>query len=198
MIYLILLLPAAAALIAFGMRQWSKQRSRHPVFEPIQTGGVNPLGSNSPFDSTEPAVEQELLPPTPGTLPYSILIVDDQSAIRRLLRELFELEGYTVYEAPQGRTAIEQVQRYPIDFILLDLKMPDMDGIEALMEIRKFNTDIKVAMITAYGDPDKIDTAKQLGVLNFFTKPFDIEHVKQFVISELQGSESPKLEEIGS
>ncbi|MBW7455921.1 response regulator [Paenibacillus sepulcri] len=137
-------------------------------------------------------------PPKPGTLPYSILIVDDQSAIRRLLRELFELEGLTVYEAPHGRTAIEQVEQNPIDFILLDLKMPDMDGIEALLEIRKFRPTIKVAMITAYGDPDKIDMAKQLGVLAFFTKPFDIELVKRFVMSEMQVSSDSGLEGIGS
>jgi CheY-like chemotaxis protein len=115
-----------------------------------------------------------------------VLIVDDQPAIRLLLRELFELEGVTVYEAPNGRTAIQQVRRNRVDFILLDLKMPDMDGIEALREIRTFNSSVLVAMITAYGDPEKLETAKKLGTLAFFTKPFDIEYVKDFVMVRLK------------
>ncbi|MBB3070581.1 CheY-like chemotaxis protein [Paenibacillus baekrokdamisoli] len=127
----------------------------------------------------------ELSPTSVGNSPFSVLIVDDQASIRLLMRELFELENITVYEAPHGRTAIEQVQQHPIDFILLDLKMPDMDGIEALREIRKIDPSVMVAMITAYGDPDKLEAAREMGVEAFFTKPFDINHVKEFVMSSL-------------
>ncbi|MBW7477526.1 response regulator [Paenibacillus oenotherae] len=117
--------------------------------------------------------------------PFAILIVDDQAAIRMLLREMFELEGIFVYEAANGMSAIEQVRQNRIDFILLDVKMPDMDGFEALSQIRCFNSEVKVAMITAYGASDRMEQAKQLGTLAFFTKPFDIEIVKSFVLSHL-------------
>jgi len=186
MIYLligILAIVIVILLIFFQQRRLERHKpiiTNEPLFEfsppfnpPIETGE----------DFSE---DMQLLQKEGIQSEYTVLIVDDQPAIRMLLRELFELEGLAVYEAPQGRTAIELVKRAPIDFILLDLKMPDMDGIEVLRAIRQINTDVHVAMITAYGDPDKLDAAKQLGVLASFTKPFDIDIVKKFVMAKMK------------
>jgi len=194
MIYILILLPVFTIAIALIIRTKLRERSNN-AFSMERTGTVVKLQQEPPFAAvgeTEP--EFALDPVIKGASPYSILIVDDQPAIRMLLRELFEIEGITVYEAPHGRTAIEQVRKNRIDFILLDLKMPDMDGIEALKEIRTFDNNVKVAMITAYGDPDKLETAKRLGTLAFFTKPFDIEYVKSFVMSKLRPDEKEEGE----
>ncbi|WP_274650701.1 response regulator [Paenibacillus humicola] len=146
-----------------------------------QPGPAADAGAPPPEPASKPDPAQK------GALPCGVLIADDQRAIRMLLRELLELGGLTVYEASNGRSAIEQARNKGIGFILLDLKMPDMDGIEVLEAIRAFRPDVKVAMITASSDPDKQEAANRLGVRAFFTKPFDIEYVKSFVISELGG-----------
>ncbi|CAM4204121.1 response regulator [Paenibacillus tarimensis] len=118
--------------------------------------------------------------------PPSILIVDDQAAIRMLLAEVFQSSGLTVHEASSGKMAIEQFRDNEIDFVLLDLKMPDMDGLEALKEIRRIDPHVQTVMISAYGDVDKVETARKLGVEKFFTKPFDIEKLRRYVLQQLQ------------
>ncbi|TYP72512.1 response regulator [Paenibacillus methanolicus] len=130
-------------------------------------------------NSAAPVIEEDG-PPT-------VMIVDDQTAIRMLLREVFELEGLRVFEFSHGKSAIETLQQKRVDYILLDLKMPDMDGIEVLTAIRAYNRTVDVAMITAYGDPLKLDAARKLGVTTFFTKPFEIDDVKQSVLARLNG-----------
>jgi CheY-like chemotaxis protein len=182
MVYILILLLLIIIAILLVMRSRRNKPgfqsgSRHAPFAPHPEPVFGPADKQS---------ESDFKPVVQGNLPYSVLIVDDQPAIRMLLRELFQIEGVTVYEAPHGRLAIEQVRRNQIDFILLDLKMPDMDGIDALKQIRTFNSHVKVAMITAYGDPDKLEAAKRLGTLAFFTKPFDIEYVKNFVMAKLR------------
>ncbi|MFC5648473.1 response regulator [Paenibacillus solisilvae] len=186
MIYFFIFLPIVG--IALGIAIRFRERSKNkPIIEQNSTiAHFQPAAG----PKLEPRRKADLSPTSVGSSPYSVLIVDDQSAIRMLMRELFELEQVTVYEAPHGKAAIEMVQHHPIDFILLDLKMPDMDGIEALREIRKVDTEVMVVMITAYGDPDKLEAARQLGVQAFFTKPFDIDHVKNHVMGILNKQET--------
>ncbi|MFC4101138.1 response regulator [Paenibacillus xanthanilyticus] len=133
----------------------------------------------TPPTSAAPVIEENG-PPT-------VMIVDDQTAIRMLLREVFELEGLRVFEFSHGKSAVETLKQKRVDYILLDLKMPDMDGIEVLTAIRAHNRTVDVAMITAYGDPLKLDAARKLGVTTFFTKPFEIDDVKQSVLARLNG-----------
>jgi len=121
--------------------------------------------------------------------PAHILIVDDQPAIRMLLAEVFHTAGLHVHEAPNGRAAIDTFQSNPIDYLLIDLKMPDMDGIEALRAIRSIDADVEAIMISAYGDADNIEAARKLGVHKFFTKPFDIEKLRDYVLHQLEQQE---------
>lgn len=192
--FLILLLFAGAVLIIYIIRQLKLKRlsADNDRVEHIQAEPMQKLLSHTRKDRDASECQLELpnntAPPKSGDMPPRILIVDDQAAIRMLLCEMFELEGLQVCEASNGRMAIELVRQIPIDFILMDVKMPDMDGFEALSEIRSFNSSVKVAMITAYGDSDKLELAKQLGTLAFFTKPFDIEIVKSLVLSSLRSS----------
>jgi CheY-like chemotaxis protein len=112
----------------------------------------------------------------------AILIVDDQLAIRMMLSELFFSLSMQVYEANNGRTALELFEKHKVHCVLLDLRMPDTDGIDVLREIRKLSAEVPVILITAYADPEKMEDAESLGISKCFTKPFDIIELKEEVV----------------
>ncbi|WP_067624466.1 response regulator [Alicyclobacillus acidiphilus] len=117
---------------------------------------------------------------------YKVLVVDDQFGIRVLLQEVLQREGYEVFQAPNGETALEIVQRDDPDLILLDMKIPGMDGLEILRNIRKLDVDTKVIMMTAYGELDLIHEAMEMGAIAHFTKPFDIDELRKAVKEQLE------------
>lgn len=119
-----------------------------------------------------------------------ILIVDDQYGIRILLSELFKKEGFKALQAPNGITAIELVKQENPDLVLLDLKMPGMDGIEVFKSLKKINENIRVIFMTAYGELQLVEEFMNLGAITHFAKPFDIEEVCRTVKRVLQ--DSPK------
>jgi two-component system response regulator (stage 0 sporulation protein F) len=104
----------------------------------------------------------------------TILVIDDQPGIRRLLMEVLTEEGYTVYAAANGYEGIQKVKELTPDIILMDMKMPGMDGIETLRELKQINQAEKVIMMTAYGELELVNQAKGLGAFAYITKPFDI------------------------
>lgn len=116
-----------------------------------------------------------------------VLIVDDQNGIRILLMEVFNSEGYTTLQAPNGKVALEIVRNEAPDLVLLDMKIPGMDGLEILKHIKEINSEIKVIMMTAYGELDMIKQATDLGALMHFTKPFDIDEMRLAVNNHLKG-----------
>lgn len=118
-------------------------------------------------------------------LEKKILIVDDQFGIRVLLQEVLQREGYAIFQAPNGPTALELVRAENPDLVLLDMKIPGMDGLEILRNIRKLELDTKVIMMTAYGELDLIQEAMEMGALAHFTKPFDIDELRQAVNAQL-------------
>lgn len=115
-----------------------------------------------------------------------VLIVDDQNGIRILLMEVFSSEGYETFQAANGKIALEIVKKHCPDLVLLDMKIPGMDGLEILKHIKQMNPDIKVIMMTAYGELDMIKEATDLGALMHFTKPFDIDEMRLAVNMQLQ------------
>jgi two-component system, response regulator, stage 0 sporulation protein F len=119
------------------------------------------------------------------SVPKKILIVDDQFGIRVLLQEVLMKEGYTIFQAPNGQVALELAKNENPDLILLDMKIPGMDGLEILRNIRKMEIDTKVIMMTAYGELDLIQEAMEMGALAHFTKPFDIDELRQAVNAQL-------------
>ncbi|WP_235616042.1 response regulator [Metasolibacillus sp. FSL H7-0170] len=110
-----------------------------------------------------------------------ILIVDDQQGIRLLLNEVFKKEGYETYLASNGIEALNIFKNEEIDCVLLDMKIPGMNGIEILRELRAQSDVINVVMMTAYGEQQLIDEAFQLGATKYFTKPFNIFEVRDAV-----------------
>jgi two-component system response regulator (stage 0 sporulation protein F) len=120
-----------------------------------------------------------------------LLIVDDQNGIRILLEEVFGSEGYITFQAPNGKIALEIVKKDSPDLVLLDMKIPGMDGLEILKHIKSIDESIKVIMMTAYGELDMIKEATELGALMHFTKPFDIDELRVAVNKQFKnGTES--------
>jgi len=114
-----------------------------------------------------------------------VLVVDDQFGIRVLLQEVLEREGFEVHLAANGIEALQQVESKSPDLVLLDMKIPGMDGIEILTNIRKRNPHLKVVMMTAYGELDLVKEAAALDAIGHFTKPFDIDELRNFVIRQI-------------
>ncbi len=129
----------------------------------------------------------------------SLLIVDDQPGVRRLLYEAFTDAGYRVRTAAGGREALKIASLEMPDIILLDVKMPDMNGLETLGEIRKTNCDVPVLLMTAYGELEVVEEAKKLGIRHYIIKPFDLNEVRLLVKALLaeSGCRTDRLMEIG-
>lgn len=115
-----------------------------------------------------------------------LLIVDDQQGIRLLLNEVFKREGYETLLAANGIEALDIAERVKPDGVLLDMKIPGMDGIEILKRLKSKTPEVPVVMMTAYGELDLIQEAMKLGAAHYFTKPFDIYEVRDAVNAMLQ------------
>ncbi|HPF20130.1 MAG TPA: response regulator [Syntrophomonas sp.] len=110
-----------------------------------------------------------------------ILIVDDQKGVRRLLEELFKKEGWDVKVASDGQEAISLVKEKLPDIILMDVKMPNMNGLEASQVILQAHSQIPIIMMTAYGEIEVVMKALEAGVRKCITKPFDIMVLRDMV-----------------
>jgi DNA-binding NtrC family response regulator len=106
-----------------------------------------------------------------------VLIVDDEEIVRESLGGWLEKDGYHVASAPDGRTAVERMRAEPWNVILVDLKMPGMDGLQVLDEARKLLPDAAVIVITAYATVDTAVRAMKLGASDYLVKPFDPEEL---------------------
>src|SRR5271157_400788 len=104
-----------------------------------------------------------------------ILIIDDEAEIRESLETLLQLEGYTVVVAGSGLEGLEQIGQRVFDVVLLDLALPDKNGMDVLAEIRVLHPEQPVIMITAYGTVENAVRAMQSGATNFIQKPWDNE-----------------------
>lgn len=110
-----------------------------------------------------------------------ILIVDDQQGIRLLLNEILRKEGYETYLAANGYEAIHSIENIMIDCMLLDMKIPGMNGLEILEKVNELGRKMPIIMMTAYADVELMERAKTLGATHYFTKPFDIIEVRETV-----------------
>lgn len=114
-----------------------------------------------------------------------ILIVDDQYGIRILLNEVLKKEGYETLQAANGPDAIKLAKDENPDLVLLDMKIPGMDGIEILKKMKSDNQAIRAIIMTAYGELDMIQEAKQIGAIMHVPKPFDIDDIRKTVKDHL-------------
>jgi|SRR5581483_4684367 DNA-binding NtrC family response regulator len=105
----------------------------------------------------------------------TVLIIDDEAAIRESLETLLQLEGFNVDSAGTGEDGLARIGEQNFDLILLDLALPDANGLELLAEIRSQDPQLSVIMITAYGTVENAVKAMQAGAANFIQKPWDNE-----------------------
>lgn len=106
-----------------------------------------------------------------------ILIVDDAQFMRMRCSKLLEKNGYDVIEAENGRLAVESYQANHPDAVLMDITMPEMDGLEALRQIRQFDPQARVAMLSALGQQGVVIEAIKSGAKDFIVKPFEQDRV---------------------
>ena len=104
----------------------------------------------------------------------TILLIDDEASIRRTLKEILEFEKYQVLEAPDGFSAIDIFKKSAIDIVLLDIKMPKMDGLEVLDFLQEINPEVPVIMISGHGNIDTAVEAVKKGAFDYISKPPDL------------------------
>ena len=121
----------------------------------------------------------------------TILIVDDEEIVRFALSEKLKEHGFSVIEACSGRDAVDIGMKEDVDAVLLDLKMPDMDGIETLQELKAHNNDVPVIIVTAYGDIPTAVQAIKLGAYDFVEKP---PQVSKLIVTLNRAMEKVELE----
>jgi two-component system chemotaxis response regulator CheY len=115
-----------------------------------------------------------------------ILIVDDAEFLRVRISKMLVGEGFEVTEAENGLKAIESYKSKKPDMVLMDVTMPEMDGLTALKELRKLDPNAKVVMLTALGQESVVLEAVKSGAKDFIVKPFDRDRVMS-AINKLLG-----------
>ncbi|MBU0477255.1 sigma-54 dependent transcriptional regulator [bacterium] len=108
----------------------------------------------------------------------SVLIVDDELKIRRILQIMLENENYKTEQAKDGVEALKKMETVDFDLIITDMKMPNMNGIELLEQIQKRNNTVPVIIMTAYGTIQTAVEAMKKGAYDYILKPFDLEEMK--------------------
>lgn len=114
-----------------------------------------------------------------------ILIVDDDVYLARSLALVFKHKGYAVSIATNGSAAIEQAKTTPFDLVLIDLKMPGMNGIETYQHLKRICPTLLALVMTGLADEEQTQAALQAGVLHVLTKPLDIEHLLTLISTTL-------------
>ncbi|MBI2829304.1 MAG: PAS domain S-box protein [Acidobacteria bacterium] len=118
--------------------------------------------------------------------PREILIVDDEEDVRWLLATMLREYGFESVEARDGQEALEQLEVRSPAAILMDMRMPVLDGISALKKIRADHPDVPIVMITAYGDIGSAVEAMKIGASDYVTKPFSNAHIVRAVFGALE------------
>ena len=107
----------------------------------------------------------------------TILIVDDDAQLRQSFEKLLSSEGHEIIEAENGVKAVETYKTSRPDVVLMDITMPEMDGLTALREIRSYDSSAKVVMLTALGQESVVLEAIKAGARDFVVKPFEKDRV---------------------
>jgi len=106
-----------------------------------------------------------------------ILVIEDNLDLRDYLRLALETQGYAVLTARNGQEALGYMNGHPVDVVLTDLFMPEMDGIETIAALRKLFPNVRVVAMSGRPGVDYLAVAKELGVTQTLRKPFDIEEL---------------------
>ncbi len=116
----------------------------------------------------------------------SILIVDDDEVMQDTLSDVLTKRGYEIFSVGSGNGALSTIQKNVIDLILLDMRLPDIDGLEVLRKIKEFDTEILVIMMTAYSDVQTAVSAMKSGAYDYINKPFELEELRLLIEKGLE------------
>ncbi len=120
-----------------------------------------------------------------------ILIVDDEEKMRRILEIMLQQMGFQISQAGNGLEALENIKHEKIDLVITDLKMPKLDGMGLLKQLRADDNTVPVIMVTAHGAIETAVTAMQYGASDYILRPFELEAVETSIQRTL------KLAQIG-
>ncbi len=111
----------------------------------------------------------------------TILVADDDASIRSLLKQLLADDGFAVIEASTGVEVVEKVKESSPDLVIMDVRMPELDGIEALSRVKATNPKTAVLIMTAFGSSNAAIRAMELGAFDYITKPFELDKISHSV-----------------
>jgi len=123
-------------------------------------------------------------------IPKRILIIDDEENFRHMLSVILKKEGYDVETASNGEEGLQKIALSPFDQILCDIRMPQMDGLEFLKEVKKIGADATIIMMSAYGTVDIAIEAMKLGAYDYISKPFKPDEI---ILTLRKGEEREQL-----
>ncbi len=114
-----------------------------------------------------------------------ILVVDDDARIRTLLVKFLKKRGFLAHAADSGESALEIVKREPPIVVLLDIKMPGMDGLVTLKKIKEIDAEMGVIMITGVNDQTTAEEAMKLGAYDYIIKPLDLDYLEMCLVTKI-------------
>lgn len=123
----------------------------------------------------------------------SILVVDDDDAVRRVLRRMLESAGYEVRDAPNGRLALMEFDRRPADLLITDIFMPQQEGMETISAVRRDYPDLKVIAISGAAGDHYLKMAKLMGARATLQKPLRLATVLETVRTTLAQTQEPPV-----
>jgi DNA-binding response OmpR family regulator len=100
-----------------------------------------------------------------------ILVVDDEPVARQSLTDILRLEGYTVNSVPNGQAAVEYIRTHPVELMIVDLRMPGMDGLEVVQVVNQISPETEVVLLTAFGTTESAIQALRLRIHDYLLKP---------------------------
>ena len=130
---------------------------------------------------------------TPAAGPLRVLIVDDEPPILRFLRASLQSQGYIVSTAANARTALDMVRRHTADLVVLDLGLPDMDGLDVVRQIRDGGETLPIIILSSRDNESAKVKALDLGADDYVTKPFGIDEL----LARIRAAQRHRLQEEG-
>ena len=124
---------------------------------------------------------------------FTILTIDDEENIRNGLADNFELEGYNVEKASNGKEGLEKIAKGNIDLVITDLRMDGIPGEEVVRRVTTENPGIPIIVLTGHGSIEDATAAIKAGAYDFLTKPLDLDHLNHIVKNALKGRQQQKL-----
>lgn len=114
-----------------------------------------------------------------------IMVVDDDPDLLEMVQEALEVEGYSVITADNGQTALEKIDQEKPNLVLLDIKMPVLDGYQVLQQIR-IKSNIPVIMLTGVQEPNSVSQSLDLGADDYIKKPFSVQELMAHIRAKLR------------